>query len=172
MRYLSLSSSVAVIFLAVVVALTIAFTPPKCEHEEVMKYEFASNNSTERSNASRYCTKCDKRISTYSLFKGELVDKSYLRAIVDHSDGSEIKPGEYYTVTAIVTQADYGYGLYNTPNVCCKLENEDFIIYLDVEFREEFAEAVDLIIEGQEITFRGRFYDEGCGFTDCELIIE
>ena len=42
----------------------------------------------------------------------------------------------------------------------------------NVEFREEFKELVRAVEEGGEITFHGRFYDKGCGFTDCELIIE
>ena len=47
----------------------------------------------------------------------------------------------------------------------------------NVEFREEFREAVELIDDGKTITFRGKFYEGGgrfhdgvCGFTDCELI--
>jgi hypothetical protein len=52
------------------------------------------------------------------------------------------------------------------------VENENFIVGFNVEFREEFREQIKLTEEGAEITFRGRFYDVGCGFTDCELIIK
>ena len=44
--------------------------------------------------------------------------------------------------------------------------------FQNFETREEFKELVKLVEKGEEITFRGRFYDGGCGFTDCELIIE
>ena len=49
-------------------------------------------------------------------------------------------------------------------------EIEDFILFFNAEFREGYGEQVRLIQDGDTITFRGRFYDKGCGFTDCELI--
>ena len=155
-------------------ALLIVATPdpPKCEHEEtVVKYSFTAYGSTAHNDICKYCKKCESRISAYSLFKGELVDKSYLEAIVEHSDGSEIVAGEYYTVTAIVPLGFYGSSI-DTAWLGCRVENANFIVSFTAEFREEFRELVRAVEEGDEITFRGRFYDKGCGFTDCELIIE
>lgn len=163
-------ASVISICILVPIVLLILFTPKPCEHEGmVTMYSFTSYNSTAHNSVSPYCQDCGERFQS-QLFEGTLVDQSYLEAIKVHSDGSEIVPGEYYTITALVTRADYGYGLYDTPNVCCKLENEDYIIYFDVEFKAELANVVKSLTEDDTITFRGRFYDEGCGFTDCELI--
>ena len=169
MRYISWILTVSSIFLVFVIVLTIVLTPPKCDHEEVTRYMFTSNDSTAHSSAARYCNKCNERLSAHSQFKGELVDKSYLRAIIDHSDGSEIIPGEYYTVTVTVPLGFYGYAS-DTVELTCEVENADFIVRFAAEFREEFKAQVESIEKGQEITFRGRFYDTGCGFTDCELL--
>lgn len=155
------------IFLPII--FLVVFTPEKCEHEEVTRYVFTSYDSTGNSSVAKFCKKCDKRLTYHSLFKGDLVDKSYLNVIKEHSDGSEIVPGEYYTVTATAPLGSIN----GTPNrlyLHCEVENEDFIIRFVVDFREEFREVVTLVEEGEEITFRGRFYDEGCGFTDAELI--
>lgn len=169
MRYISWILTVSVIFLAVVIVLTIALTPPKCEHEEVTRYVFTTEGSTAHSSVSRYCKKCDERLTPNSLFKGELVDKSYLNALKEHSDGSEIVPGEYYTVTATVPLGFYGYTS-DTVFLTCEVRNEDFIVRFNVEFKDEFNELVRSIEDDAEITFRGRFYDKGCGFTDCEVL--
>ena len=166
MKFLT-SVIIACIFLPVL--FLILFTPEKCEHEEVTRYVFTSYDSTAHSNVSGYCRKCDAKLTTNSIFQGELVDKSYLTALIEHSDASEIVPGEYYTIMASVP---LGFYAYSSDNVWlnCKVENEDFIVLFNVEFREEFEERVRLIQEGETITFRGRFYDEGCGFTDSVLI--
>ena len=151
-----------------VVALVIVVSNDQCEHEERQKrYHFVSENSPSNSEVSIFCKECDTRLSNRQQFKGELVDKSYLSAIQEHSDGGEIVPGEYYTVTATVPM-----GFYATNGVwlTCRVENDEFRVSFNVEFREEFRKAVSEVEEGDEITFRGRFYDQGCGFTDCELI--
>lgn len=158
------------IFLPII--FLIVFTPEPCEHEDtVTRYSFASYFHTQNSDVSLYCKDCDKRISNYKQFKGELVDKSYLEAIKEHSDGSEIVSGEYYTVTATVP---LGFYAHTDKRVWlnCRVENEEFIIGFNVEFREEFRDLVESVEDGEEITFRGKFYDEGCGFTDCELLTE
>ena len=141
----------------------------KCEHDEVLRYVFTEQGSTAYSSVCGFCNKCNSRLSTYSLFKGELVDKSYLEAIKEHSGSKDILPGEYYTVTATVPLGFYGYTS-ETVWLTCEVKNEDFIVRFHVEFRDEFKEQVRSIQEGQEITFRGRFYDTGVGFADCELI--
>ena len=166
MKFLT-SVIIACIFLPIL--FLIAFTPEKCEHEEVRRYVFTSPDSTVHSSVCGYCKKCDTRLTTNSLFRGELVDKSYLSALIEHSDASEIVPGEYYTITV---KAPLGFANYSSDSVglTCEVENDDFIVRFGAEFREEFEEQVRLIQDGDTITFRGRFYDEGCGFTDCELI--
>lgn len=155
---------------AIMVVTLVTSVSEKCEHENMATmYSFSSYDSTAYSDVRPYCRDCGERFQ-YQLFKGELVDKSYLSAIVEHSDGSEIVPGEYYTITAIVTLTDYD--SVDEPNINCKVENEGYKVIFNVEFREEFAEAVSYksLEEGDTITFRGRFYDEGCGFTDSELL--
>lgn len=157
------------VFLPIVFLMV--FTPAKCEHvNTATMYTFVSHDSVGYSDVRPYCRDCEKRLE-YQLFKGTLVDQSYLSAIVEHSDGNEILPGEYYTVTATVPLGFVGYASQNVW-LNCKVENEEFILGFNVEFREEFKGLVSLVEKGDEITFRGRFYDEGCGFTDAELILE
>lgn len=167
-----IASIIFVCILAIIGLLVLGYAI-RCEHEETMMvYSFASHDSTAYSDVREICKECNKNMTRPSLFKGTLVDRPYLDVIRAHSDGSEIVPGEYYTVTAIVTLADYS--SVDEPSINCKVENEDYIVSFNVEFREEFAQAVscEVLEEGDNITFRGRFYDEGCGFTDCELLGE
>lgn len=163
-------TSVIIACILIPILFLISLTPEKCEHEEVRRYVFTSyNDTTSHSSVCGYCKKCDTRLTGYSLFKGELVDKSYLSALIEHSDASEIVPGEYYTVTVSVPLGFYGYSS-DSVWLTCEVENDGFIVRFSAVFREEFGEQVRSIQEGDTITFRGRFYDEGCGFTDCELI--
>jgi hypothetical protein len=171
MRFIGYMASGATACVLILIIILVAFTPEPCEHEEVTRYVFTSYDSTAHSDVCGYCKKCDKKLTTYSLIKGELVDKSYLQAIKEHSGGSEIVAGEYYTVTAIAPLGHYGYGK-ESVRLTCQVENENYIVRFSAEFQEEFMELIQSVEEGDEITFRGRFYDEGCGFTDCELIIE
>jgi hypothetical protein len=153
---------------AIIVVLLIVSYSDQCEHEDLVTWYSFSSESELEGTVRPYCRDC-KEAFDYSDFKGELVDKSYLSAITEHSDGSEIVPGEYYTVTATVPLGYYGYGSDSTW-LTCEVGNEKFIVKFYVEFREEFTEAVKQVEKGEEITFRGRFYDKGCGFTDCELL--
>ena len=158
------------ILVVMVAALVVVATPEKCEHADVVqRYVFARDDSTQYSTVQPHCAKCGESLATHSYFKGELVDKSYLQAIVEHSDGNEIVTGEYYTVTATVPLGFYGYTS-DTVFITCEVENEGFIVRFNVEFREEFKELVSSVEKGDEITFRGRFSDKGCEFTDCELL--
>lgn len=158
------------ILVVMVVALVIVATPEKCEHEDVVqRYVFARDDSTQYSTVQPYCADCGESLATHSYFKGELVDKSYLQALVEYSDGNEIVAGEYYTVTATVPLGFYGYTS-DTVFLTCEVENEGFIVRFNAEFREEFKELVESVEEGEEVTFRGRFYEKGCRFTDCELL--
>ena len=162
---------VLVVFLAMIVAIVVVATPEPCEHEVITRYVFTSydNMENEHSTICDYCKKCDDRLTRHERFQGELVDKSYLSAIIEHSDDGEIVPGEYYTVTVTVPLGFYGYTS-DTVWLTCEVKNADFIVRFSVEFREEFKELVEAVEKGEEITFRGRFYDKGCGFTDSELI--
>ena len=167
MKYIT---SISLICLALPILFLIIFTPKPCEHNDtVTRYVFSSEDCVAKSSAAEFCRDCDSRITGYSLFEGTLVDQSYLEAIKEHSDGSEIVPGEYYTVNATVPLGYYGYGS-NSLWLTCEVENADYIIRFNVEFKEEYRELVESVEEGEEITFRGRFYDKGCEFTDCELI--
>lgn len=158
------------ILVVMVAALVVVATPEKCEHADVVqRYVFARDDSTQYSTVQPYCADCGESLATHSYFKGELVDKSYLQALVEHSDGNEIVAGEYYTVTATVPLGFYGYTS-DTVFLTCEVENEGFIVRFNVEFQEEFKELVESVEEGDEITFRGRFYEKGCRFTDCELL--
>ena len=149
----------------------IVFTPEPCYHEETRTlFSFVSEDSFAYSYTRPICKECGKKLR-YTNFKGTPIDQSYLETITKHTDADEIVPGEYYTVSCPVTQVFSNYGETRVW-VNCKTENEDFIVSFTVEFREEFREQVASIEDGEEITFRGRFYDEGCGFTDAELIIK
>ncbi len=169
-----ITSTISICILAVIIIL-IVFTPETCEHEDTIGiYSFQYENSTAAHSTREYCNVCEKYTTTYSSrFRGTPTDQSYLEAIITQSDANEIIPGEYYTITATVTSAgvsSYNEGRFWTVRVGCKLENEDFEIYCYADFRKEFWEQVELLKEDDIITFRGRFYDEGCGFTDCVLL--
>lgn len=160
--------TVVLVCILIVVLLLIAFTPDKCEHEDMVTWYVLHTDDTTDNTVRPYCRDCGEAFQ-YQLFKGELVDKSYLSAIIEHSDGSEIVPGEYYTVTATAPLGFTGYGS-DVVVLTCDVENEEFKVRFGARFREEFKEAVRSVEKGDVITFRGRFSDKGCGFTDCELI--
>ena len=161
----------ALIILGVmVVALMIVCIPEECDHTETqIRYVFASEDSTAMSSVAEYCRECDERLTSNTSFKGTLTDQSYLEAIAEHSNANEIVPGEYYTITATVPLGYYGYSS-KTVYLTCEVENDDFIVRFRVEFRDEFKDLVSAVEKGDEITFRGRFYETGCEFKDCELI--
>ena len=155
--------------LVAVLFAIIILSPGKCEHEEMVKvFGFQFQGSTAASYWRKHCKNCDNRYAYPSNpFRGNPTDLSYLEALKEHIDGDEIVGGEYYTVTAIMTLGDYNI---DKTRISCKVESNNIIVEFSAEFREEFEDLVDLLKEGDEITFRGKFYEEGCGFTDCELI--
>ena len=165
MKYLS---SVVCLCFVVVIALVIASACLVCEHEDTwMVYSFAPYEGTEYSYVKEVCKECRANVYRPSLFKGTPTDQSYLELI--RAD-SEILPGEYYTISAKVSVKFYNPSTSQRVSIRCKVESEDIIVGFSVEFREEFREQVKLIEEDDIITFRGRFYDTGCGFMDCELL--
>lgn len=139
------------------------------KHEHGKIFSFQPKGSTAPSNVKPFCESGECRNLGYTLFRGTPNDLSYLGAIEEHSDGSGMIGGEYYTVTATVVLADYDF---TKTRVRCQVQSDNIIVNFSVEFRDGFEESVALVDEGDEITFRGRFYDEGCGFTDSELIIK
>lgn len=141
-------------------------SPRECEPGK--KFSFQSQGSTAMSYVRPYCEH-PGHVYITSSFRGTPNDLSYLDAIRAHSDSDEIVWGEYYTITATVVHADYD--IMRT-RLRCKVESENIIVVFSVDFRGEFEELVDSLQEGDTVIFRGRFYDNGCGFTDCELIIE
>jgi hypothetical protein len=131
-------------------------------------FSFQFQGSTATSNVKPYCEKCNTYFQP-KLFRGTPTDTSYLDVIDEHMDGDEIVGGEYYTMTATVAVGDHHL---DKTRIQCKVQKGNITVWFSVEFQEEFEEAVALLKEGDEVTFRGRYYDEGCGFTDAELIIE
>ena len=164
---------VTVLFLCIFlpVVLLIAFTPDPCDHVDIVTtYVFAFDERVGNSYIRETCKHCESKTAQDYVFKGELVDKSYLEVLCVHSDGSEIINGEYYTVTASVPHGFVGYGSTDVW-LNCRVEDECVILNFTAEFREEFRKNAEVIENGDEIVFRGRFFDEGgFGFTDCELI--
>lgn len=140
----------------------------KEEHKIGKRFVFQFQGSTAASYVKRFCEH-PGHFYVASLFRGTPNDLSYLDVIAEYSDSDEIVWGEYYTMTATIVHGDYDY--FKT-RINCEVQSDDIIVYFSVEFRGEFEEAVGLLTEGDQVVFRGRFYDEGCGFTDCELITE
>jgi hypothetical protein len=140
---------------------------PTGKHEHGKIFSFQPKGSTAYDYVKPWCKSRECVYPGYSLFRGTPSDTSYLDVIGEHIDSDEIIGGEYYTVTATVTLADYDFA---RTRLGCKVQNDDIIVYFSVDFREEFEDAVGLLEEGDEVTFRGRFYDVGCGWEDCELI--
>lgn len=137
----------------------------ECKHGKI--FSFQSKDSTAMSYIKPWCKSGTCYHLGYSLFRGTPTDLSYLDVIGQYSDSDNILCGEYYTITATVTHADYDF---QRTRISCEVRSDDIIVCFSVEFRGEFEEEVSLLTEGDEVTFRGRFYDEGCGFTDSELI--
>ena len=147
-------------------------TSTRCENEHGKIFSFQPKGSTAMSYVKPYCEDISHTYLGYSVFRGTPDDLSYLEVIQEHSDGDTIVPGEYYTMSAEVSLKFYNPSSSPKVGITCKVKSEKIIVSFHVEFKEEFREQVKLIQEGDIVTFRGRFYDEGCGFTDCELILE
>ena len=168
MKYLT---TVVLICIFIPILFLVLFTPKPCNHENTMMlFSFQPEKSTAYSNYRPYCKDCDTKLA-YTNFKGAPNDQSYLEIVKEYCGSSEIVAGEYYTLTAIVSYPEYD--SYGTPKISCKIENDEVFVGFSVEFREEFREFVsyESLEEGTQITFRGRLYDNGFGFSDAELII-
>ena len=164
-------TSLILICIFLPILFVVVFSPEPCEHEDtILWYFFTSQDSVSNSDVCRYCKNCEKRISTYSQFTGTPIDQSYLEALKEHSDTSEFVPGEYYILTATVPLGYINGSSNKKAYINCEVENEEFKVRFTVDFKEEYEELVSQIQEDEVITFRGRYYNEGCGFTDAELI--
>ena len=143
---------------------------PDCYHENE-RYEYSLRTPTAQSGhrgyKKRYCKDCGDYIGLVNLHS-KSPDISYLELIREHTDADELVDGEYYTITANVTRAKYGF----EDSISCKVENDDIVVYFSVKFREEFLDAISYTVlsEGDEIAFRGKFDWWSCDWTDCELI--
>lgn len=141
--------------------------PWVCYHEEKGKmFSFQFENSTAMSYIQPFCKNCTHYFG-YSHFRDTPSDISYLGAVEEYILEDGIFGGRYCTMSATVALRDYDV---TRTRVRCQIQNDDIIVNFSVEFREEFDEAVSAMSEGDEITFRGRLYDKGFGWTDCELI--
>ena len=138
------------------------------EHIQGKKFSFQFEGSTALSFMKKFCNK-PGHIYIASVFRGTPNDLSYLEVLQAHSDSSEISWGKYYTVTATVALADYNH---DKTRINCRVESNNIVVVFSVEFREEFDDIIDLYKEGDVITFKGKFYDEGCGFKDAVVISE
>lgn len=154
-------------FLVIVIAGIIGIMV-QCDHVETVNcFSFQYENSTAWSYVQTRCKECSKNLKT-TLFRGSPSDNSYLSIIKTYSDAGEIVGGQYYTITATVTLGDYDHP---ESRLHCKVESDDITVYFSVEFKEEFEALISTIEEGDVITFYGEFYEEGCGFKNCDLIL-
>ena len=139
----------------------------KCEHEEMSKiFSFQPQKSTAYSYIKPFCKNCNHYFG-YTGFRNTPDDTSYLKVVKEHIDSERVIGGEYYIMTATLVLPDYEV---DKTRVRCEIKSIDTIVNFSVQFRDEFEEKVASMQVGEEITFRGRLYDEGFGWTDCELI--
>lgn len=164
MKFISSIALAVFIFIAAVFAVNFAI---QCDHsEKVTLFSFQPPNSTAAHHIKTSCKNCNQYYTPKS-FRGTPTDTTYLEVLKTHTDGEELVGGEVYTVTAIVTVGDFDF---NKTRIRCKVENDDVIVSFSVEFLDGFEERVAVLEDGDEITFRGKFYDKGCAWTECELI--
>lgn len=140
-----------------------------CKHENV-RYVYSLRSSVTdgyRGYKKHYCKDCDVYCGMTYLHSGSN-DYAYLDVIREQIDVDELVDGEYYTMTAIVTLANYG----TNTRISCKVVNEDITVGFSVDFKEEFEDRIShsVLREGEEITFYGKFDGISCAWMDCELI--
>ena len=136
-------------------------------HEHSKLFVFQPQGSTAASYVKPICESGEHYYLGYTLFDGTPDDLSYLEVVKTCCEAERIIGGEYYTITATVELADYDLA---KTRIRCAVRSGNISVNFSVEFKDEYEESVGELREGDEVIFRGRFYDEGCGFTDCELI--
>ena len=155
--------TIAIIIVIISVIAGVIGIATKCDHDIGTEYDFVPPNAYMYGSIRPYCQICGDKFR-YQHIEGRLKDETYFELIAKYTDGNELVPGEYYTVTAI---ANYVYD--SGDEISLKLEDDRFLIHLPVTFQEEFWEQVKSVEKGDEITFGGKFTAIH-GFTDCELI--
>ena len=162
--------TVCIIFLVAVVGIV---SVNKCEHTRVETvFSFSSYDSTGYYDYFYVrCDDCYEKLKQ-TLFHKEPADTSYLRVFEQFNNGNDLVRGEYYTIRGTVSLKFYDLRPSEKLRIRCQVEVDGIIVGFSIEFREEFRERVKLLEEGDEVTFRGKFYDIGCGFSDAELITE
>ena len=137
------------------------------EHDHGKIFAFDSKGNRKYDYVKTWCKSEECYNPSVYLFEREPSDTSYLEVIAEHIGTDGLIRGEYYTLTATVTLADY---YFPKTHIRCEVRNDNTIVNFTVDFRDEFEDAVGLLQEGDEVTFRGRFYKIGCAWEDCELI--
>lgn len=168
----TLTSSFFGVILTVAAILTVVLFWVKftaCEHpESVKQYSFYSESNMQYDYMAVYCKECNEKLRS-ETFADTPKDLSYLEVVRTLVGEDGPVAGEYYLVTATVL-SDYSQS--GAPYVRCKVENDRVSVFFNVDFKEEFGDAVREIKADDTITFYGRYYESGCGFADCELIVE
>ena len=168
----TLTSSFFGVILTVAAILTVALFWVKftaCEHpESVKRYSFYSENNMQYDYMAVYCKECNEKLRS-ETFADTPKDLSYLEVVRTLVGEDGPVAGEYYLATATVL-SDYSQS--GSPYVRCRVENNGVSVSFNVDFKEEFGDAVRKVKADDTITFYGRYYESGCGFADCELIVE
>ena len=170
MRFLfSLFSEViALIFLGIFLLIGF-YMCTHCDHEETRYvYIFQTNSTTGNSYYRTVCSDCDE-IRKTTMFNGNPTNTAYLPVMAAHCGTSEMAPEEYYTVTATVSDS---HSAYDKLRLRCYVEGETATVYFTATFPEEFLEDLQALEGKDTVTFYGKYYTQGCGFTDCILITE
>lgn len=152
------------IAIAVVGFLCIPLFTGKCEHAETYKYYYFEPQDKQATNYIKVrCKECNGLRSTY-LFNTVPSDLSYLDVL---NGGEHFVEGEYYTITAPISQT---YPT-NKGKLGFLVENNDVEVFFGATFKEEYIEEISSLNKGDTITFRGKASPEGrLYWTDCELI--
>ena len=150
----------------IILSLSLVF---KCEHTDRVKlFSFQSENSTAMHYVKTTCEDCNQRFSS-TVFRDIAPDDSYIGVLKEYTEDKKFVSGEYDTIRAKVTLADY-----DSPKtkIRCSVQQENIIVSFSVEFKNEFENAVSLLKEGDEITFYGKSSTTGLSWTNCELVTE
>lgn len=161
MKYIS--NMILVIFIFFVIIFIFSYSI-KCDHSETVKvFSFQNKNSTAMSDMKVYCKHCRANLKIYGFY-GIPNDSAYLDVM---NNGFNFEDGEYYTLTATVTIGAYA-SLENS--IRCSISKNDIVVNFNVTFIEEYREKVDLLKNGDEITFLGKCSTDGMYCVDCILL--
>ena len=140
----------------------------RCEHEVVIdSFVFQPENNTAYSYTQRICENCNQTFTTY-LFKGTPSNTGYVDVISENCEDKTFVIGEYDTITAKVSLADYDS---LKTQLSCYVQEGNVDVWFIVEFKSEYEDAVSMLQEGDEVTFYGKCSDKTVHWTDCELVL-